>query len=255
MQKINQLLLLALSVLFFLALPENGVAGEAIPIPKNKWEFQKLLGTFDRGALQRGFQVYKEVCATCHSLHQLSYRHLMKIGFSAAEVKAIAKGFEVQVVNDEGEKVNRPALSSDRFVSPYANQQAARAANNGAYPPDLSVIVKARLDGANYLKALLLGFKEPPAGFKLFPGMYYNSYFSGHQIAMAPPLKADQVAYADGTKATVEQMVNDVVTFLAWAAEPELEARKRIGIKVLLFLSIFALMMLAVLRRTWARVS
>ncbi|ARN84672.1 cytochrome c1 [Candidatus Nucleicultrix amoebiphila] len=226
------------------------VRGEGhTPPPKNDWSFKSPIGTFDRAALQRGFQVYKEVCSTCHSMNLVSYRNLRDLGFSHGEVKAIAKQYQVPTLNDEGESITRPAESQDAFVSPYPNEKAARAANNGAYPPDLSLIVKARNGGADYVKALLVGFKEPPAGVTLNPGMHYNVYFQGNQIAMAEPLKEGLVTYTDGTKATVEQMADDVVTFLSWAAEPEMEARKRLGIKVLIYLSVFSVMMYFALRR------
>src|SRR5690606_2074619 len=155
--------------------------------------------------------------------------------------------------NDDGEMFERPGLPSDRFKSPYANEKAARASNNGAYPVDLSLITKARVDGPNYVYALLTGYTEAPEGFALGTGMYYNKYFAGHQIAMPPPLTGEgQVQYADGTTASVEQMARDVTHFLTWAAEPKMEERKRMGVKVMLFLAIFAAIMYAVKRKVWA---
>ena len=222
--------------------------------PARDWSFDGMFGTFDRGAAQRGFQVYQEACAACHSLKLVAYRNLSGIGLSEDQIKAIAAKVEVtDGPNDEGEMFQRPARPSDRFVKPFANDNAARAANNGALPPDLSLMVKARKGGADYLHALLTGYKEePPAGIKLSEGMNYNLYFPGNQIAMAPPVADDAVEYADGTKATADQIATDVATFLAWAAEPELEERKRLGIKVLLFLIVLTAMMYALKRQIWS---
>lgn len=228
--------------------------GNLIP-PKQGWQFNRLFGTFDRAALQRGFQVYQEVCASCHGLKQVRYGKLMALGFKEAEAKAIAKAHEVPSVDEEGNPTKIPASLGDHMSGPYANVQAARAANNGAVPPDLSLIVKARPYGADYVYALLTSFRNPPRDVKLMPGMHYNLYFPGHQIAMAPPLSEGQVTYADGTKATVAQMAHDVTTFLAWAAEPEMEERRRMGVKVILFLMVFAAMLYGVMRRTWKEVN
>jgi ubiquinol-cytochrome c reductase cytochrome c1 subunit len=238
------------------------LAGPSVAAEKNyeyprqlDWSFNGPLGTFDRAALQRGFQVYKEVCSACHSLRLLSYRNLEWIGFSEEEVAAIARQYTVMDgPNDEGEMFERAALPSDRFRSPFANEEQARFANNGAYPLDLSVITKARKDGSNYLYSLLTGYEEtPPEGFMLGEGMYYNRYFDGRQIAMAPPLVVDdQVTYTDGTAATVDQMARDITTFLTWAGEPHMEERKETGVKVMIFLAVFTLMMYFVKRRVWA---
>ncbi len=238
---------MALTITAGPALAEVGKA------PKRDWSFNGMFGTFDRGSQQRGFQVYTEVCASCHSLRLVAYRNLAGIGLSEAQIKAAAAEFEVtDGPNDEGEMYTRPARPSDRFVSPFANANAARASNNGALPPDLSLMTKARKGGADYLHALLIGYKEePPAGVTLGEGMSYNTYFTGNQIAMAPPITDDAVEYADGTKATAEQIATDVTTFLAWAAEPELEERKRMGIKVLLFLIVLTGMLYAVKRQVW----
>jgi ubiquinol-cytochrome c reductase cytochrome c1 subunit len=228
-------------------------AGEAIPLPPISFSFENLFGTFDRGALQRGFQVYKEVCAACHAMRQLSYRNLLEIGLTEAQVRAIAA--DVQITdgpNDLGEMFERPGRLSDRFRRPFPNEAAARAANNGAYPPDLSVIIKARPNGADYLHALLTGYVDPPEGFKLMDGMNYNAYFPGHQIAMPNVLNPDQVEYADGTSATVDQMARDVTTFLAWAAEPELESRRAMGVRIILFLIVLGGLTYAVKRKIWA---
>ena len=236
-----------------LALSTPVIAAEVPDVPSVNWSFNGLFGTFDRGALQRGFQVYSEVCAACHSLSLLSYRNLQAIGFSEDQVKKIAAEVEIEDgPDDEGEMFERPGRPSDRFKAPFPNSQAARASNGGAMPPDLSLMTKARKNGANYLHALLTGFTDPPADKEMAEGMSYNVYFSGGQIAMAPPLSEDIVEYEDKTKATVAQMSRDVTTFLAWAAEPELEERKRMGIKVVLFLIVLTGLFYAIKRRVWA---
>lgn len=230
-------------------------AAEGPALSHQSWSFQGIFGTFDRGALQRGFQVYKEVCATCHSLKQLAYRNLEDTGLSEGEVKVIAA--EAQFTdgpNDQGEMFQRPGKPSDHFKSPFPNDEAARIANNGALPPDLSLIVKAREGGPDYAYVILTGFKEPPAGFKMTSGMNYNEAFPGHQIAMPPPLQDDSVTYADGTKATLEQEAHDVVTFLSWAADPSLETRHRLGVKVILFLFVLTGLLYAVKRKVWTAV-
>jgi ubiquinol-cytochrome c reductase cytochrome c1 subunit len=230
-------------------------ANTALPPIKMTWPFDGLFGTVDRQAAQRGFQVYKEVCSACHGLYNLSYRNLKDIGFSDSEIKEIAKNYTVKDgPNDSGEMFDRPGIPSDKFVHPYTNEQAARAANNGAYPPDLSLIIKARSDGANYLYSLLTGYSEPPSNFKLMPGLSYNPYFPGEQIAMPAPLSSGQVAYMDGTKATVEQMARDVTIFLQWAAEPEMEHRKSMGLKITMFLILFTIFFLISKNRIWAKI-
>lgn len=246
---------LALAASLSLVAPAAQAAGKAPPPPDANFGFAGLFGTFDRGALQRGFQVYKEVCAACHAMRQLSYRNLLDIGLTEEQVRAIAAQFTVtDGPNDEGQMFERPARLSDRFRRPFPNEQAARAANNGAYPPDLSVMVKARKDGANYMRALLIGYTEPPAGAAVMDGMHWNEWFPGNQIAMPNVLNEDQLEFADGTKATVDQMARDVATFLAWAAEPELETRRRLGVQVLIFLSIMGGLVYATKRKIWADV-
>ena len=235
---------------------ETARAQEEAPAPPHRvWSFEGVFGTYDRAALQRGFQVYKEVCAACHPVKHLAFRDLAEIGYSEDEVKGIAA--QVQVTdgpNDSGEMFQRPGRPSDPIPGPFANDQAARAANNGALPPDLSLITKAREGGADYVDAILIGFKDAPSGMKMNPNMSYNEYFAGHQIAMPPPLNPDQVKFADGTPATVPQMAHDVVTFLSWAAEPTLEQRHRIGFKVILFLIIATGVFYAAKRKVWSRV-
>ncbi len=228
-------------------------AGNSVKPDKQNWSFSGLFGTFDRGALQRGFQVYNEVCAGCHSARLLYYRNLKEIGFSEAQVKTIAASKEVtDGPNAEGEMFQRPARLSDRLVKPFPNDEAARAGNNGALPPDLTLMTKARVGGADYLHALLIGYKPAPKNIKLGAGMYYNLYFPGQQIAMPPPLVEGSVEYADKTKSTVDQMSRDLTTFLAWAAEPELEWRKRMGVKVILFLLVLTGLLYGIKRKVWS---
>lgn len=231
-------------------------AGDAIAIPSQDWSFSGIFGTFDRASAQRGLQVYREVCASCHSLDYIAFRNLADLGYSEAEIKAIAAEYEVEDgPDDEGEMFMRPGTPADRFVAPFANENAARASNNGAYPPDLSLIVEARAGFEDYLYALLTGYQEePPAGVELMEGMYYNDYFSGHQIAMAPPLYEDGVEYADGTKASIAQQAKDVTTFLTWASEPMLEERKQTGVAVILFLIVASGLFYASKRKIWADV-
>jgi cytochrome c1 len=231
-------------------------AGDAKQYAAQEWSFSGPLGKYDRNALRRGFQVYKEVCASCHGLEQVAYRNLSQEGgpeFSEAEVVAIARDYMVvDGPDDYGDMFDREALPKDRFVSPYPNQKAARAANGGAYPPDLSLINKARSGGPDYIYALLTGYEDPPEGVELRAGLYYNPYMAGSKIAMPQPIYEDQVEYMDGTSASVEQMSADVVHFLNWAAEPELEARKRSGVMVLVYLSIFAGLLFFSMRKVWA---
>ena len=249
-----------LRISYFFLILLGGVAAFAssdhTPIPPQKeWSFNGMIGTFDRAAAQRGLQVFRQVCSSCHSLSQIRYMHLTKIGLTQEQAKVIASDYEVKDgPNDEGEFYTRPAKLSDRFVSPYPNKQAAQAVNGGAYPPDLSLITKARGAGADYLYALLTGYQEmPPKDIEMVEGKYYNPYFSGGQISMAPPLMADLVTYDDGTKASVEQMAHDVVTFLAWASEPELETRRQMGIQWLIILTLFTVICYLMKKSFWAR--
>ena len=227
-------------------------AGEKLDYPKLDWSFLGLTGTFDRASQQRGLQVYKEVCSGCHGLRLLAYRNLKAIGYNDDEIKAFASENSVNSFNDDGEVVEREARASDKFVSPYPNEQAARAANGGAYPPDLSLIIKARSDGANYLHALLTGYVDAPAEQKVPDGMYFNKYYPGKLIGMPQPLYEDGVEYADGTKATPDQMAKDVTAFLSWASEPEMEDRKRLGISVILFLLVLTILSYLAMKQIWA---
>ena len=230
-------------------------AAEGTALPHQHWSFKGMFGTYDRAALQRGFKVYSQVCAACHSMDRVYYRNLESLGYTGEEVKAIAAGYTVMDgPNDEGEMYERPARPSDRLVNPFPNKESAVYANNGAFPPDMSLLAKARHGGADYIYAIMTGFEEPPADAELLPGQYWNRYMPGHVIAMAPPLSAGMVSYEDGAPETVSQYATDVAHFLAWASEPTLEARKRTGFKALLFLLVFAGVMYGVKRKIWADV-
>jgi len=219
-----------------------------------------FMGKFDRQQLQRGFQVYKEVCAACHSMDFIAFRNLEALGYNEAEVKAIAKNWAIETPSidpNTGEPASRPSLPADYFPSPFANEVAARAANNNSLPPDLSLMTKARPDGSNYVYSLLTGYQAPPADLpeenKPGTGLHYNPYFPNLNLAMAPPLTGEgQVDYADGTKATVEQMATDVSAFLVWTAEPKLENRHQTGLAVLLFLLIATILAYLSYRNIWA---
>lgn len=244
--------LAAVALLAFTAPAAALAAGEEIKFPAQNWSFSGPFGTYDRAAAQRGFQVYSEVCAACHALKYVAYRDLGGIGLNAKEIEAIAAAVMIPAIGDDGAPTERAGLPSDRFKSPYANEKAARAAFNGAYPPDLSVMVKARPGGADQLYALLVGYADPPAGVTVGDGMHYNKYFAGHQIAMPAPFTDGRVTYADGTRATIEQMARDVTVFLAYVAEPEAESRKRMGVKVVLFLIFMTGVTYAAKRKVWA---
>jgi len=244
--------IVAVLLIFFLNLHASASENSGGNMPDHEWSFEGITGTFDKAALQRGFKVYREICSGCHSMRLLYYRDLIEIGFSEEEVKAIASDYTViDGPDDEGEMFERDAKPSDHFVGPFANDQEARMSNNGSLPPDLSVISKARVNGANHLYNLLLGYTEPPENFEVAEGMYYNQWMSGNQIAMAPPLDEGYVDYDDGTENTLPQLAEDLVTFLVWSAEPELEARKNLGIKVILFFIIFGIVVYFTKRRLW----
>lgn len=265
--------LLALALIVGLSVPALA-AGEAETPPKQKWSFWGPVGKYDRGQLQRGFKVYREVCQGCHSLSLLSFRNLAETGgpgFTIPQAAAIASEYKVQDgPNDAGEMFERAGRLADRFPKPFPNDNAARAANGGALPPDLSVIAKARtyergglwfvLDiftqyveqGPDYLVALLTGYADAPAGFKLPDGTSYNKYFPGHAIGMPAPLSDGQVTYDDGAPQTTLQYSKDVTGFLMWAAEPHLEARKRLGLQVMIFLIVLAGLMYFTKKKVWA---
>ncbi len=251
-----------LTKIFFLILivffPYSSHSAEQTDPIKINWSFKGLTGKFDRASLQRGFQVYKEVCASCHSMEYLTYRNLGEPGgpeFSEMEVKAIAASFEVNDGPDsQGEMFTRPGKPSDKFVSPHPNKEAAAAANGGAYPPDMSVLVKARKGGANYIYSVLVGYEDPPPGVTLDQGVYYNKYMVGNKIKMPNNLIDGLVEYADGTESTVDQMAKDVTTFLAWAAEPELEERHKTGVKVIIYLVLLTFLVYLSMKKIWSRI-
>lgn len=232
-----------------IGLAASAHAQEGAAPPKQEWSFEGVFGTFDRASAQRGFQVYHDVCAKCHSLNLLAYRNLGELGFSEDQVKAIAAGDQVSEMDDQGQLKPRPARPSDRFVSPDKAVTSALP----AVPPDLSLVVRAREDGENYVYALLaMGYENPPANFD--PSAIYNKYFPSNRISMPPPLVDGAVTYADGTAATVDQQARDIVNFLEWAAEPNLEERHRTGLKVILFLIAMTLVLYAAKRRIWSEV-
>ena len=225
-------------------------------MPKHEWSFKGITGTFDRSAVQRGYKVFREVCSGCHSMNLLYYRDLLDIGFSEEQIKAIASEYTVMDgPNDEGEMYERPAKLADRFVDPYSNEQEARISNNGSYPPDLSVITKARKYGVDYIYNLLIGYTDAPNDFEIGEGMYYNEWMEGNQLAMAQPLDDEYVDYDDGTNNSLPQLAEDVVTFLAWSAEPELEVRKKLGIRAILFFVVIGFLFYFVKIRLWKNIN
>jgi len=238
--------------------------------PRQKWSFSGPFGTFDRAQLQRGLKVYREVCAVCHGMKMVAFRNLEDLGYSEAQVKQIASEYKIKDLNDQGEPIERPGQPADYFPTPWPNELAARARYN-AVPPDFSVLAKARTyergfpwfvfdiftqyreEGVDYIHAVLIGFEEkPPAGFTLPAGTNYNKYFPGHAIAMPPPLSDKQVEYTDGSPTTVDQYSKDVTAFMMWAAEPHMEARKRIGFQVMIFLIVFASLLYFTKKKVWA---
>ena len=244
--------------------------------PMEHWSFSGPLGIYDTAQLQRGYQVYRQVCSNCHAAKFMSFRNLAEPGgpdFSESQVKALAATFKVQDgPDDSGNMYERPGRPSDPFPSPFANEQAARAANGGAYPPDMSTLAKARSfergglwflaepfseyqnEGPDYIHAILNGYRDTPTDFKLPDGKYYNLYFPGHAISMPPPLSDGLVDYADGSPKTVEQYSEDIAAYLMWMSEPKLDQRKQTGFKAVIFLAMFAGLLYAVKRRIWAGV-
>jgi ubiquinol-cytochrome c reductase cytochrome b/c1 subunit len=253
----------------------SGLAQEAdAPAPpRQQWSFSGPFGIYDQAQLQRGFQVYKEVCSTCHSLKLIAFRNLADPGgpdFSEAQAATIAAGYQItDGPNDQGQMFQRPGRVADYFPPPFANDNAARAALGGGLPPDMSVLAKARSyeagfpwfivdafrmyqeDGPDYIHAILIGYAKAPAGFTLPPGGQYNKYFPGHAIAMPSPLSDGQVEYTDGTPATVDQYARDISAFLMWAAEPTLDARKRLGFQVMIFLIVLTGLLYFTKKRVW----
>ncbi|CAG8657111.1 17556_t:CDS:2 [Acaulospora morrowiae] len=208
------------------------MADEGLHPTKYPWEHRSPFSTFDHASIRRGFQVYKEVCSACHSLERIAWRHLVGVSHTVDEAKAMAEEIEYDDGPDEeGNFFKRPGKLSDYLPKPYPNDEAARASNAGALPPDLSLITKARHGGADYIFSLLTGYYDPPPGVEVREGLYYNPYFPGGAISMARALFDDLIEYEDGTPATTSQMAKDVTTFLSWAAEPEFDHRKKMGLK------------------------
>lgn len=234
--------------------PASAQEHEEIELIEQEWEHEGIFGTYNRAAAQRGLQVYRQVCAGCHGLDYVAFRNLQDIGFSEEQIEALAAEYTItDGPNDEGEMFEREGRPSDLFPAPFANEGQARAANAGAYPPDLSLLTKARASGTDYIYSLLRGYTEPPADAEeARPGMYYNAYFPGHWIAMPPPLNEGVVEYSGEAEATVAQMAHDVAVFLTWTAEPKLEERKQMGLKVMLFLIVITALFFAAKRKIWA---
>lgn len=231
-------------------------AGEVV-LEEQEWSFDGPFGRFDRQQLQRGFQVYREVCSSCHGLDYIAFRNLEAIGYSEDQTKVLASEYTIEeCCDDQGDIFDRPAIPADYIPNPYPNEQFARASNNGAFPPDLSLMTKARHGGPDYMYSLIIGYEDPPAEMEaeMMDGMYYNTVFEGNQIAMAQQLFDELIEYSDGTPATSEQMAKDVSAFLHWAAEPKLEVRKQTGIRVLLFTFVFTVLAYFLKRRIWADV-
>jgi len=239
-------------------LPTSAVfAAEGVELPEQQWSFNGVFGKFDKEQVQRGFQVYKEVCSSCHSLKYIAFRNLEELGYSEEQIKTLAAQYQIEDgPDDSGDMFKRKGKSSDYMPKPFPNDNAARASNGGALPPDLSLIVKARKGGPDYVYNLLLGYEEPPANFKLQPGMNYNKYFAagGFQIAMAQQVKDGVVTFADGTPNDAKQIAKDVTAFLMWTAEPKMEVRHATGFRVMLFTILFTVLAYFLKRRIWARI-
>ncbi|MEP1209386.1 MAG: cytochrome c1 [Rhizobiaceae bacterium] len=251
-------------------------AGYPLEKPKEQsWSFAGPFGSYDQGQLQRGLKIYVEVCAACHSMNLLSYRNLDALGYSEQQIKNFAAEYEVtDGPNDDGEMFDRPARPTDRFVGPYANDKEAASANNGALPPDMSLLAKARApergfptfvfdiftmyaeNGADYIYSLLTGYQDPPEGVTVGEGLHYNPYFvAGSSLAMANPLSDDLVEFDDGTKSTLDQQARDISAFLMWSADPNLPQRKQRGFIVILFLVLFAGLLYFTKKKVWSNVA
>jgi|SRR5579871_597953 len=250
------------------AQPASAAVGDPRPPKDVHWSFESPFGHYDIAEVQRGFQVYKEVCSACHSLDRVSFHDLIStredptsgIGFSEAQAKAIAAGYKVpagpndkgETVDSNGQPLTKPGTLADHFPPPFPNEEAARAANSGALPPDLSLIVKAREGGPQYVYSIVTGFHEqPPAGFTVLPNKYYNPYFSGWNISMPPPLAAGQVTFSDGTPNDLDHEARAVAAFLSWASEPKMQERKEVGFGVIAFLILLTVLLYFSYRRVW----
>ena len=241
-----------LFTLFFLI--PNSFSKEDVKLKKQNWSFQGIFGRFDNSTLQRGLQVYQEVCSACHGVKRLRFRELTNLGFTKEQIVNYAKTFEIlDGPNGLGEMFIRPGEPTDTFVSPYKNKEEAIAIN-GAYPPDLSLLTKAMKNGPDYIYSLLVGYEDPPNDFELPDGLYYNPYHDGNVIAMPQPLYDEAIEYIDGTNASIHQLSYDIVNFLSWAAEPELQKRKALGLKVLIFLIVLTALLYVTMKEIWSRI-
>jgi len=240
----------------FFFLITNLFAQEEMPLKKQNWTFEGIFGRYDNSTLQRGLQIYQEVCSACHGMKRLRFRELKDLGFTNDQIKQYAKTFEIlDGPNDLGEKFTRPGEPSDTFVSPYKNKEEAKATFGGSYPPDLSLLTKAMKNGPDYIYSLLTSYEESPSlDFELTDGLYYNPYYDGKVIAMPPPIYDNVIEYIDGTDANLHQLSYDIVNFLNWAAEPELQKRKSLGLKVLLFLIALTLLLYVTMKEIWLRI-
>ena len=228
---------------------------EKIILKKQNWTFEGIFGRYDDLSLQRGLQIYQEVCSACHGMKRVRFRELEDLGFTEDQIKKYSETFDIiDGPNELGEMFTRPGEPSDTFVSPYKNKEEAKASFNGVYPPDLSLLTKAMKNGPDYIYSLLTGYEDPPNDFELTEGLYYNPYHDGKVIAMPPPLYDDAIEYIDGTNASLHQLSYDIVNFLNWAAEPELEKRKSMGVKVLLFLIVLTALLYVTMKETWSRI-
>ena len=240
----------------FFFLITNLFAEEEMPLKKQNWTFEGIFGRYDNSTLQRGLQIYQEVCSACHGMKRLRFRELKDLGFTNDQIKQYAKTFEIlDGPNDLGEKFTRPGEPSDTFVSPYKNKEEAKTTFGGSYPPDLSLLTKAMKNGPDYIYSLLTSYEESPSlDFELTDGLYYNPYYDGKVIAMPPPIYDNVIEYIDGTDANLHQLSYDIVNFLNWAAEPELQKRKSLGLKVLLFLIALTLLLYVTMKEIWLRI-
>jgi cytochrome c1 len=257
------------------AVPASAQMSEQVPPPRLKWSFAGPFGKYDEAQLQRGFKIYREVCANCHSIDMLAFRNLSDVGgpgYSEAQVEAVASEYKIKDLDDLGNQIERAGRPADHFPAPFANELAAKAANGGTAPPDMSTLAKARSysrgfpwfifdaftqyqeQGPDYIAAMVSGYKDPPKGFTLPEGAYYNEYFPGHAVAMPLPLQDGQVTYDDGSPQTVAQYSKDVSAFLMWAAEPHLVARKRIGFQVMIFLIVLSGLLYFTKKKVWSAV-
>ena len=239
----------------FLFLIPNLHCEEKIILKKQNWTFEGIFGRYDDLSLQRGLQIYQEICSACHGMKRLRFRELKDLGFAEDQIKKYSETFEiVDGPNELGEMFIRTGETSDTFVSPYKNKEEAKVAFGGIYTPDLSLLTKAMKNGPDYIYSLLTGYEDPPKDFELTDGLYYNPYHDGKVIAMPQPLYDDAIEYIDGTNASLHQLSYDIVNFLNWAAEPELEKRKSMGVKVILFLIVLTALLYVTMKETWSRI-